>query len=450
MRERHGYEIATLAAYVITVIVIALWTKRRESSGDFLIANRSAGVILTTASLSAVAGGLVLAGDTELRFEYGTGALWLVAGDAVGLALLGLVAERIRRLANEHGFLTLTDYLFLRFGARSGYLGFILQFVAFLFLLAAQFIVGGRLFATLAAIEYPIAVIAMGAVTLAYVLLGGFKAVIRTDLLQFGIMFVVFVVLVPLNVNLTEVEVDFDIGSPGPVRSLSFFLSALAGLFVGGDIWQRIYSAESGRVARTSLFLSAAIWLAFGGSLVLLGIAARSVPGATADSALFVGLFELLPGELAGIATVAILAALMSTIDTEVFVLATMFAKDVMARRCELTEGELARVVRFAMVGVAVPAMAIAIYWPSILGVLFILLSLLMALFPVILVSLFRPVAPGVAFWSILTGTLLVTPPFLFGWTDQDTAPLIVLLGSGVVVALGFGRSAVAVGGDRV
>ena len=190
-----GYEIATLAAYLIAVIAIGLWTKRREATGDFLIANRSAGVVLTTASLSAVAGGLVLAGDTELGFEYGAGALWLVVGDSAGLALLGLVAGRIRRLADEHGFLTLTDYLFLRFGARTGYLGFVLQFVGFLFLLAAQFIVGGRLFATLASIEYPVAVIFMGAVTVTYVLLGGFKAVIRTDLLQFAVMFLVFVFL---------------------------------------------------------------------------------------------------------------------------------------------------------------------------------------------------------------------------------------------------------------
>ena len=86
--------------------------------------------------------------------------------------------------------------------------------------------------------------------------------------------------------------------------------------------------------------------------------------------------------------------------------------------------------------------MLIAIYWPSILGVLFILLSLLMALFPVILVSLFRPLTPGVAFASILTGTLLVMPAFLFGWSDQDTAPLIVLMGSGAVIVLGMFRRA--------
>ena len=437
-----GYEIATLAAYLIAVIAIGLWTKRREATGDFLIANRSAGVVLTTASLSAVAGGLVLDGDTELGFEYGAGALWIVAGDSAGLALLGLVAGRIRRLADEHGFLTLTDYLFLRFGARTGYLGFVLQFVGFLFLLAAQFIVGGRLFATLASIEYPVAVIFMGAVTVTYVLLGGFKAVIRTDLLQFAVMFLVFVFLVPLNANFAELDLELDLGSPGPVRSASFFLSAIAGLFVGGDIWQRVYSAKSGRVARTSLFLSAAVWLIFGGCLVLLGIAARASPGATAERALFVGLFELLPHELASIATVAILAALMSTIDTEVFLLASMVAKDFVGRRREMTQDEMARVIRLAMVGVAVPAMLIAIYWPSILGVLFILLSLLMALFPVILVSLFRPLTPGVAFASILTGTLLVMPAFLFGWSDQDTAPLIVLMGSGAVIVLGMFRRA--------
>ena len=105
-----------------------------------------------------------------------------------------------------------------------------------------------------------------------------------------------------------------------------------------------------------------------------------------------------------------------------------------------MTADEMAGTVRLAMVGVAVPAMLIAIYWPSILGVLFILLSLLMALFPAVLVSLFHPLAPAVAFASILIGSLLVTPAFLFGWSDQDTSPLVVLLGSGAVVVFGLLR----------
>ncbi len=131
----------------------------------------------------------------------------------------------------------------------------------------------------------------------------------------------------------------------------------------------------------------------------------------------------------------------MSTIDTEVFVLASMVAKDLVARRRELTPEDMARIIRLAMVGVAVPAMLIAIYWPSVQGVLFILLSLMVGLFPTILASLFRPLAPGVAFASILVGSLLVAPAFLFGWSDQDTAPLFVLLGSGVVVSLGLFRA---------
>ena len=443
-----SFQIGTLAVYLIAVVTIGLWTKRRESTGDFLIANRSAGVVLTTASISALAGGSVLAVDTELGFVYGLGTLWLPAGGAAALALLGFLAGRIRRLADEHGFLTLTDYLFLRFGAPTGYLGFVLQFAGFLFLLAVQFIVGGRLFAALAPIEYPVAVVVMGVVTMAYLLLGGFKAVMRTDLLQFALMFLVFVVLVPVKANFTELDLELNFGSPGPVRSLSFFLSALGGLFVGADVWQRVYSARSGRVARTSLFLSAAVWLVFGGCLVLLGIAARGSPGATAEGALFAGLFELLPDEFASVATVAILAALMSTLDTEIFLLASMVAKDVVARRRELMPDQMARIIRLSIVGVAVPAMLIAIYWPSAQGVLFILLSMFVALFPTILVSLFRPLAAGVAFASILFGALLVTPAFLFGWSDQDTAPLVVLLGSGAVVILGLFRAATTDAGD--
>lgn len=435
-----GIQIGTLAVYVIAVLVIGLWTKRRETAGDFLIANRSTGVVLTTASLSAVVGGLVLASGAELSFVYGVGVLWFAAGDASGLALLGLVAGRIRRLADEHGFLTLSDYLFLKFDARSGYLGSALQFNGFLFLLAAQFIVGGRLLAFLTPINYPLAVIFMGVVTVAYVLLGGFKAVIRTDLLQFAVMAGVFLVLLPLNTNFAELDLDFDIGSPGPLRSASFYVSGFVSLFIGADIWQRVYSARSGRVAKTSLFLAAAVWLMLWVSLLIPGIAARGVAGATAEDALFFGLFEVLPPELASIAVVGILAALMSTLDTEIFLLASMVAKDFVSRRRELTPDQMATVIRIAMVGVAVPAMLIAIYWPTVLGALFMLLSLQMAIFPAILVSLFRSLNAGVAFSSMVIGSLLVMLTFVFDWSDPDTAPLIVLLGAGSIVALGLFR----------
>jgi SSS family solute:Na+ symporter len=339
-----------------------------------------------------------------------------------------------------HGFLTLTDYLFFRFGPRTGYLGFALQFAGFLFLLAAQFIVGGRLFANLTSISYPVAVVIMGVVTVAYVLLGGFKAVIRTDVLQFAVMFAVFAVLVPMRADFSQLDLEFNLASPGVIGSASLFLGAIGGLFVGGDIWQRVYSAKSGGVARTSLLLAAGIWLIFGTSIAIIGVAAKGADGVSAENALFAGLFQLLPQELAGVATVAVLAALMSTIDTEVFLLASMFAKDYLARRRELTPDGMTKVIRYAMVGVAAPAMGIAIVWPSILGVLFILLSLLMALFPTILVSLFRPVGPNVAFASVLIGSLLITPAFLFGWSSQDTAPLLVMAGSGAVVALGLLR----------
>ena len=251
----------------------------------------------------------------------------------------------------------------------------------------------------------------------------------------------VFVVLVPLNADVSELNLQFNIGSPGPLRSLSFYLTGV-GLFISADIWQRVYSARSGQVAKTSLFLSAGVWVVLGACLMLLGIAAQGEPGVTPDGALFYGLFELLPRELAGVAIVGLLAALMSTIDTEVFLLASIVAKDFVSRRREMTPDEMAGSVRVAMVGVTVPAMVMAIYWPNVLGVLFILTSFLMALFPAVLVSLFRPLAAPVAFSSMLVGSLLVTPAFLFGLSDEDTAPLVVLLGAGAVVIFGLFRPA--------
>lgn len=435
-----GIGFATLAGYFVAVYAIGLWTKRRETTSEFLIANRSVGTILTTASISAVIGGVFLGSVSALAFELGIGALWLIAGFATGLTLLGIVAARIKSIADEHDFLTLSDYLFTKFNPRTGYLGAAILFAAFLFLLAGQFIVGGQLFASLFSIEYPVAVIAMGLATLAYLLLGGFTAVIRTDLLQFAIMLIVFVLLVPLNMDMQAFDLELSIVSPGPLGMASLFLSGIAGMFMGADIWQRLYSARSWRVARNSLLLSAVWIICIGVCLILLGIAAHGGPSVTADRALFYGLFELLPQQLAGVATVALLAALMSTIDTEVFLLGSSVAKDFVAKRRELSQDGLARIVRIAMVGVAVPAMMIAIYWPNVLDLLFVFSSLMLALFPAVFVSLFWPVQASTAFSSMLVGSLLLTLGLLLGWSSPDGAPLLVLLGACTVVLFGAVR----------
>ena len=426
--------VATLVGYFVSIYVIGLWTKRRETTSEFLIANRSVGTFLTTASVSAVIGGVFLGSVSALAFELGLGALWLVTGFAAGLGLLGIVAARIKFIADENDFLTLSDYLFSKFDSRTGYLGAAILFAAFLFLLAGQFIVGGQLFAVLFSIEYPVAVIAMGVATLAYLLLGGFKAVIRTDLLQFAVMLLVFVLLVPLNMDTKQIDLEWNIASPGLLGMASLFLSGVAGCFMGADIWQRVYSARTSRVARTSLLLSATVWLVFGVCLILLGIAAHGDPNVTADRALFYGLFELLPQQLAGFATVALLAALMSTIDTEVFLLGSSVAKDFISKSRELSQGSLTQVVRVAMVGVAVPAMTIAIYWPNVLEVLFVFSSLMLALFPAVLGSLFWPVQPTTAFLSMLVGGVLLGLGLLLGWSSPDSAPLLVLFGASTVV----------------
>jgi len=423
-------EISILALYFLAVYAIGLWAKRRETTSEFLIANRSVGTLLTTVSVSAVIGGVFLGSISGLAFELGFGALWLVAGFAMGIVLLGVVAEKIKSIADQHHFLTLSDYLFMKFDSRTGYLGAAVLFAAFLFLLAGQFIVGGQLFSSLFALEYSFAVIAMGVVTLAYLLLGGFKAVIRTDLLQFAVMALVFVLFIPLNANVMELKLEFDIASPGFLGIASLFLSGVAGCFMGADIWQRLYSARNGRVARNSLLLSAAIWLIFGVCLVLLGMAAQGASGVTADRALFYGLFVSLPQQLAGVAIVALLAALMSTIDTEVFLLGSSIAKDFIARDRKMSQEGMASIVRVAMVAVAVPAMMIAIYWPSVLDVLFVFSSLMLALFPAVLASLYWHLKPHSAFYSMSGGGLLLIPLYLLGWFNPDTAPLTVLLGA--------------------
>ena len=431
-----GLQIGFLLSYFVAVYALGLWSRKGETTGEFLIANRSVGTLLTTASVSAVIGGVFLGNVSFLAFEFGMGAMWLVGGFAFGLFLLGAVASRIKAVADEHRFLTLPDYLFTKFDARTGYLGAGVLFLGFLLILAGQFVIAGLLFSTLFPIEYPLAVFGMGGATLAYVVLGGFKAVVRTDLLQFAIMAVVFGLFLPFNVDVRVLGTLAELGSPGALTIASLFLGGTASLFMGADVWQRLYSARTPAVARNSLFLASAIWVVFGLSLTLLGIAARG-SAASADQALLAGLFEAFPEQLAGLAAVALLAALMSTIDTEMFLLASSVAKDFVAKRKALTDREMARIIRGAMIGISVPAMAIAIGFPRVYDLLAYFNSLMLALFPAVLSSLFWTLKKQAVFASVVVGLFSLVPLFLLGQFNPDTAPLAVLAGSTVALIAG-------------
>jgi len=404
-----------VAIYFLAVVAIGLWARKRETTGEFLIAGRKVGLFQTVASTFAVLGGLLLVGQAALAYDLGFGAMWLWVGLALGMIGLGLGLDKVKKLADEKGYLTLSDYIAGVFDNKSAVLSAVILFLAFFALLIGQFIAGGSLFAPLLGISYPSAVIILGVATLIYLLLGGFKAVVKTDFLQFLIMAVVFIVVL-FNLDFgSYTPKQLSVTSLDGLTVASFVLIGFFTIFAAADIWQRVFAAASTKIAKQASYITAGLFFVFGIILSLIGMAARNAfPDIDSAEALFFGLFQLMPEGILALTVILVLAAIMSTIDTELFYLSSSIAKDFIGRTKQKDEGQLKRIIYYSLVILAIFAMVIAIFVSDIILLAFALLSLTLCVAPSIVASFFWKLKSNAVFLSMLAalisfGYLLVT-----------------------------------------
>jgi len=371
----------TFVAYFMLVLVIGWYAFRRTANlTDFILGGRRLGS--GTAALSAGASdmsGWLLLGLPGLAYATGVQSLWLAGGLLLGTWLNWLlVAKRLRAFSAAYdNALTLPEFLANRFGDGGGWLRAISAFFILLFFLiytGSGLVAGGKLFESVFGLPYLWAVAAGASAILLYTTVGGFLAVSWTDVLQ-GLLMAVALVAVPvmafgsaggLGAGLTRIEaVNPDLfepftGADGTALGLVEILSLAAwglGYFGQPHILARFQAIGSvaavGRARRiavswVAVTLTGAVLAGFAGVLVL------DTPLAADDrEKVFIELVNLLfHPVIAGICLAAILAAIMSTADSQLLVSSSAFTEDLYRTllRREAGPRELVAVGRGAVV----------------------------------------------------------------------------------------------------
>ncbi|MFH1064485.1 MAG: sodium:solute symporter family protein [Candidatus Woesearchaeota archaeon] len=429
--------IVLIVVYFAIIWAVGLLSARKESTGDYLIASRKVGLLQTTASIVAVMGGMVIIAQSSLAFEMGVTATWYWVGIALGMVGLGLAVKKIKLLADKNKFLTLSDYFFEKFDNKTRILCAVILFIALYAVLVGQFIAAGSLFSPLLRISYPLAIMIMAVATLIYLVAGGFKAVIKTDFIQFLIMIVVLA-FIPFSIDIGRFlpeQVTFE--STGGSLIFIFVMMGFFAVISGPEAWQRVFASKSIKTARNACFLSAILFLVFGLSLTIIGISAKNhFPNIDPNMALFYGLFKLVPAPLVSIAVVALLAAIMSTIDTELFYLSTSIEKDFLHHK---NERRMARMIRRFILIIAIISALTAIVFSNILTILFGIVSLLLVITPAFLASLKWRLKPNAVFMSLAAGLLSLIILIVTGSFSPDTSIITfptaaVFLGIGQII----------------
>ena len=348
---------AALFLYLGIVTWIGIRSARRSSRnvGEFYLGGRAMNELVV--ALSAVVSGRsawLMMGMVGLTFVYGVRMAWFIPGYVImELVLFLFAAPRIRRFTQRHDDVTFIDYMASRFGDRTGVLRIVAAVIVVVFFTAyvgAQLKAGQVMFNMLFDWESVVAGIALMAVIVGfYTILGGFRAVSITDVIQASLMILGLVVL-PIvgflhagGFGEAWTKLESIAGEEGSTFSLVAF-GGLAGIVSGlgiglgspgnPHIIVRYMSIDRPERLRTAALVGTVWNVLLGWGAVYTGLAARALyaPSILPDpkNQAFVHMAtELFPPFLAGLMLAALVAAIMSTADSQLLVISSSITRDV-------------------------------------------------------------------------------------------------------------------------
>ncbi len=382
----------TFMVYFVVMLAIGYiaWLKTKTSA-DYFLGGRSLGPWSTAMSAGASdMSGWLLLGLPGYAFASGLEAFWLAAGLLGGSWLNWLVVARRLRVysAVAKDSLTLPEFLANRFNDHRGWIqpvsaAFILVF--FLFYTSSGLVAGGKLFESVFGIDYHWALVIGALSVISYTLFGGFLAVCWTDLAQ-GLLMSAALLIVPVMAlqvsggigvvfhKISEINpelLNIFTTADGQALSIITLLSLLGwglGYFGQPHIMARfkaVQSIDQLPFARRIAVTWTGVGI-FGALLVgLSGIIYTRQLGVSLDDpeAIFMLMVNtLFHPVIAGILLAAILAAIMSTADSQLLVCSTAFAEDFYRDmfRPDAPQKEILLVGRCAVVGISIIATVLA------------------------------------------------------------------------------------------
>ncbi|MFC1233544.1 sodium/proline symporter PutP [Vibrio sp. F74] len=381
---------ATFAAYLIMMLAIGYYAYQRTSnSSDYFLGGRSLGP--WPAALSAGASdmsGWLLLGLPGYAYAAGIEAFWLAGGLLIGTwANWYICAKRLRTYSVTTESLTIPEFLARRFGDKSKLIQSISAFfilLFFLFYTSSGLVAGGKLFETVFGLDYSYAVVIGAICVVSYTLFGGFLAVSWTDLVQ-GLLMSAALLIVPIAAmqgGFGQLAADLAIINPelltlwndskGEPLTAVAIISLVAwglGYFGQPHILARFKATRTNRDLTVARRI-AVVWtgISMAGALLvgLVGLiyVTNSSMGELADGEkIFMVLVNaIFHPVIAGILLAAILAAIMSTADSQLLVSSSALAEDFYKQvfKPNATSEEVVRVGRIGVILISIFALVLA------------------------------------------------------------------------------------------
>ncbi|MFC1784758.1 sodium:solute symporter [Candidatus Neomarinimicrobiota bacterium] len=381
----HFLDFSIIIIYFALVIIIGFYRNKfsSENSNNYILAGRKLSLPGFVATLVATwYGGILGIGENTYNFGIQT---WFIFGlpyyfFAILFAIF--VAPRIRKL----NFVSIPDQIHDRFGKSAGVISGV--FLLFLASPAPYILSIGILLEYTIGIPFLWALITATIFSLIYIWKGGFGAIVRTDVVQFILMFGGFILLIIFA--WIKIGTPTEIIKQLPAEHLSptggnsiqyifvwFFIAMWT--FIDPGFYQRCAAAKSPKTAQKGILISVIFWFVFDSLTLTSGLYARVLLPQGQGLFAFPALGQaLLPPLFYGLFITGLLATIMSTIDSLGFISAFTFGRDIIGRiKNKNGIDNSASLIRLGLIIMAIIAIVMAYSFPSVVKLWYMIGSIL-------------------------------------------------------------------------
>lgn len=425
-----------IGLYFVAVVYVGFRAARRQKPGtdDFLLAGRTLTLPMFVATLvSTWYGGILGVGEFSYNFGISNWVVFGVPYYFFALLFALVLAKRIRAT----NLTTIPDKLEASYDRKTALLGGLLTFI--LVTPAAYVLMLGILVQLILGLDLATSILLTTFLTVCYLYAGGFRSDVWANAFEFIMMFLGFAIILPfayatfggfdfIEAHVPSLHLTWHGGNTWQYITVWFFIALWT--LVDPAFHQRCYAAKDGATAQRGILVSILFWFFFDCMTSLTGLYARAaLPGLETPLFAYPMLAELtLPTLAKGLFYIGMLATIMSSLSSLMFISATTIGKDIVGRlrlgnkeRTAHAGSEDGTVNRWTKIGLFISsafAVTLALAMPSVV-------SLWYTIGTCIIPGLLVPVVAGYferlrisasyAFASMLSGWLTSTVSLIVG-----------------------------------
>ncbi len=407
-------DFSLLIGYALACIGIGFWSSRGHKDEDYLIAGRKMSLVgFISSVIASYVGGAAIVLYSAYVYKFGISAIAVFLGTSAGFLFFIPYALKLRKFSGTQKFLTLSDWFYFKYDKQTGLASALILFVVYFGMLLNQFIAGSSILSHISGLSYETALLISASIITVYLLAGGFNSVVKTDIFQYIILFILFVIL---GVILLRGDRNFmtelaDFSRMDPAMTIVFIIFGILIIFQSAEYWQRVYAAKNERVVKKG-FVGAAIFVILTGlAISIVGLSAHlHVPGIDPGRAFAEGLTVLISEKYIGASLVLLFAAIMSSADTIIFVLASSISKDYIANftKKEISQHNLKNYTRFFILIFSLLGFLFAWYFRDLVAVIVFITGIGFTIIPAAIASFHFKLAKQTVFYSFIAGIVYI------------------------------------------